>query len=132
MLDALASSYSLDSSKVRRGLVVDSWMVSIARYWNVLLSCMMTSSFRTLKGKDKRSGHTLAGSAPQGSGLAVNRLVREGFLEALQFEVFVPLGRKVFVLRVHVEQDNVVIAHNRAGPAFDAHVVVAPVIRIKG
>ena len=35
-----ASSCSLASSKVRRGLVVDSWMVSMARYWNALLFCM--------------------------------------------------------------------------------------------
>ena len=62
------------------------------------------------------------------SGLAANRTVRECFLEALQFEVFVPLGGKVFVLRVHVEEDDVVTAHYRARPAFDAHIVVTPVL----
>jgi hypothetical protein len=34
-----ASSCSLDSSNVRRGLVADSWMVSRARNWNALLFC---------------------------------------------------------------------------------------------
>ncbi len=34
-----ASSCSLASSKVRRGLVADSWMVSMAMYWNSLLFC---------------------------------------------------------------------------------------------
>ncbi len=29
--------------EVRRGLVLDSWMVSMARYWNSLLFCMMLS-----------------------------------------------------------------------------------------
>jgi hypothetical protein len=28
---------------VRRGFVVDSWMVSRARYWNALLFCMTAS-----------------------------------------------------------------------------------------
>src|ERR1700758_517709 len=32
-----ASSCSLESSNVRRGLVADSWMVSRARNWNALL-----------------------------------------------------------------------------------------------
>ncbi len=36
-----ASSPSLHSSKVRRGLVADSWMVSMAMYWNSLLFCMV-------------------------------------------------------------------------------------------
>ena len=36
-----ASSCSLASSKVRRGLVADSWMVSMAMYWNSLLFCTL-------------------------------------------------------------------------------------------
>src|ERR1700733_8440497 len=46
-----ASSCSLDSSKVLRGLVVDSWMVSRARNWNALLFCMIA-----LLGRAERSG----------------------------------------------------------------------------
>ena len=34
-----ASSPSFNSSKVRRGLVADSRMVSMAMYWNSLLFC---------------------------------------------------------------------------------------------
>ncbi len=37
--DALGKLLQLASSKVRRGLVADSWMVSMAMYWNSLLFC---------------------------------------------------------------------------------------------
>jgi len=64
----------------------------------------------------------------RGNGLAANRTVREGLLEALQFQVLVPLGSKVFVLLVHVEKDKVAAAHNRPGTSLDAHIVVTPVL----
>jgi hypothetical protein len=98
----LANSFKALSSKIRRGFVVDS--VSIARgrlrysVALVMVVSMMIGSFRAVRVEETERTHWLL--PLRGSGLATNGSVREGFGEALQSEVFVPLGREAFLLLV--------------------------------
>ena len=87
-----ASSYSLASSKVRRGLVADSWMVSIAMYWNSLLFCTVVSPWVWLRWLRLWSEHGCPVRSRGGRGLGVLclPLLLEGFCEALRTQVAVP------------------------------------------
>src|SRR5271170_6048124 len=115
-----ASSWSFDSSNVRRGLAADSWMVSRARNWNALLFCMIA-----LLGRVERFGGVertrCPVSAPLRKGLgAWGLLALEGFGEALQTQVVVPLPGELLVLLVQAGKVNVVAALDGAAPLLDS------------
>jgi len=64
----------------------------------------------------------------QGSGLAENALVREGFREALQTQVAIPLRCKRLVLFMQFGQKHVVIANDIAAPLLNSDIVIAPIL----
>jgi hypothetical protein len=87
----------------------------------------MVAPFERLKGERRRSGDALAVPAPRG-GLATNGGVREGFSEALQVEVSVPLGGEAFMLSVQAGKGDIAPIDEGAGELLHADVIVAPVL----
>src|SRR5665213_3147335 len=122
-----ASSLSLPSSNVRRGLVVDSWIVSMARNWNALLSCMAALLERLhcvgCCEADALS-HPLRGGKALGAWVP---LLLKGFGEALQSQVVVPHLGESLMLLVQADEVNVVVEDDIAAPLLHAYIVV-PVI----
>src|SRR6266702_2061349 len=103
-----ASSCSLDSSNVRRGLAADSWMVSRARNWNALLFCMIALLGR-VEGLGVGCEHDALCPLSCGKSLGPWGLPPfEGFGEALQTQVVVPLPGELLVLLVQAGKVNVV------------------------
>src|SRR5579875_789685 len=103
-----ASSSSFDGSKVCRGLVADSWMVSIARNWKLLLSCMMPSL--GVVGGCGGGAHTLPCIRSVGGELELSVLVslpREGLNKALLPQVFVPQRGESLVFGVKLDMADV-------------------------
>src|ERR1700677_2544378 len=62
-----------------------------------------------------------------GSGLATNRLVREGFYKALQSEGVVPCPCEPLMLLMQFQQAHVMVTNDVAAPLLHAEVIVAPV-----
>jgi hypothetical protein len=90
---------------------------------------MVTGSFRAVATAWGDGAVALLVSAPRReSGLgAWGLLLCEGFGEALQTQVVVPLFGKSFVLVVQAGELHVVVAHDGAAPLLRPEVVVAVV-----
>jgi hypothetical protein len=115
--DAFGELMQLGFFKGPARLAADSWMVSRARNWNALLFCMIA-----LLGRVERSGGVERTRVPYvplrcGKGLgAWGLLPLEGFGEALQTQVVVPLPGELLVLLVQAGKVNVVAALDGAAP----------------
>src|ERR1700679_1967115 len=132
-----ASSFKESSSKVRRGLVLDS--VSNARgrlRYSVALAMVLVfmamAPFERLHCVGCCEADALSHPLRGGKGLgAWGLLLLEGFGEALQSQVVVPPLGESLVLLVKADEVNVVIANDGAAPLLHANVVVAVIKRIQ-
>src|SRR5579875_2797733 len=126
-----ASSFNAASSKLRRGLVVDSASSASGRLRysvaSVIWVSMMCAPFERLRVKDTERTRR-AVPAPQGGGLATNRLVRKGFRNALCAEVPVPQRGEFAVFFVEVADKDVVRSVQIPRILLQPYVVVAPVV----
>jgi len=86
----------------------------------------MECSFRAVENEWKRSGDTLAVSAPK-SGLATNRLVRKSVYVPLQSQVVIPRLCETLVLFMQSNQVDIVAAHDVPAPLLHAEIIVAVV-----
>ena len=63
-----------------------------------------------------------------GSGLAANRLVREGFEKPLCAEILIPFPRELLVLLVEAGKTNVVLPVPVAGILLHAEIVISEIL----
>src|SRR6185437_13961171 len=124
-----ANSFKAVSSKVRRGLVFDSFKRAseTLRYSVALMTwvSMMVCSFRAVEGDGHGAVYVRRGSAPRWSGLAANALVRESLCETLQAQVVVPCLCETLVLLMQSNQVDIVATHDIPAPLLYAEIIVA-------